>query len=91
MDFNESPAEAAFRTEAKSWLAANAPQHQIPEGVMLDDTEEVVRGRVWQRALYDGGYAGITVSKTLGGRGGTGIEAVIFAEEEARYNLPKGP
>ncbi|MDP3674974.1 MAG: acyl-CoA dehydrogenase family protein [Novosphingobium sp.] len=91
MDFNESPAEAAFRAEATAWLAANAPRHEIPEGVMLDDVEEVVRGRAWQRALYDGGYAGITVPKTLGGRGGTGIEAVIFAEEEARYNLPKGP
>lgn len=91
MDFNESPAEAAFRAEAKAWLAANAPGHEIPEGVMLDDVEEVVRGRAWQRALYDGGYAGITLSKALGGRGGTGIEAVIFAEEEARYNLPKGP
>lgn len=91
MDFNESPEETAFRAAAKIWLAANAPGHEVPEGVMLDDTEEVVRGRAWQRALYDGGYAGITLPKTLGGRGGTGIEAVIFAEEEARHSLPKGP
>jgi alkylation response protein AidB-like acyl-CoA dehydrogenase len=91
MDFTESPSEAAFRQEARSWLAANAPAHELPAGVMLDDTEEVVRGRAWQRALYDGGYAGITLPKALGGRGGSGIEAVVFAEEEARYNLPKGP
>ena len=91
MDFNESPEETAFRAAAKAWLAANAPGHEIPEGAMLDDTEEVVLGRAWQRAVYDGGYAGITLPKALGGRGGTGIEALTFAEEEARYNLPKGP
>ncbi len=43
------------------------------------------------RALYAGGWAGLTVPKALGGRGLSGIEAVIFAEEEGRYHLPKGP
>lgn len=91
MDFNDTPAEAAFRAQACDWLAAHAPTHVVPEGVRLDDAEEVRRGRAWQRALYDGGWAGVTLPKTLGGRGGSVIEGVIFAEEEARYALPKGP
>ncbi len=91
MDFNDSPAEAAFRAAARVWLAANAPAHVMPDGVRLPDTDEADRGRAWMRALYDGGYAGITLPTALGGRGGTIIEAVIFAEEESRYNLPKGP
>jgi acyl-CoA dehydrogenase len=91
MDFTESAEETAFRAAVRSWLAATAPAHEIPEGIALDDNEEVMRGRAWQRAVYDGGYAGITLPKALGGRGGTGIEALIFAEEEARFNLPKGP
>ncbi|MEY2925549.1 MAG: hypothetical protein RL367_26 [Pseudomonadota bacterium] len=91
MDFNDTPAEAAFRAEAQAWLAANAPAHAIAQGVAIDDTEEVVRGRAWQRAVYDGGYAGITLPLALGGRGGTVIEATVFAEEESRYPLPKGP
>ncbi|RDV06563.1 acyl-CoA dehydrogenase [Sphingorhabdus pulchriflava] len=91
MDFNDTPEEAAFRTEVRAWLAANAPAHVIPQGVALDDTEEVQRGRAWQRAVYDGGYAGITFPKALGGRGGSVIEAVVFSEEEAQYHLPKGP
>lgn len=91
MDFNDTPEEAAFRTEVRAWLAANAPAHVIPQGVTLDDAEEVERGKAWQRAVYDGGYAGITFPKALGGRGGTVIEAVVFAEEEAHYHLPKGP
>lgn len=91
MDFNDTPAEAAFRAEVRAWLAENAPGHVIPEGVTLDDKEEVVRGKAWQRAVYDGGYAGITFPKGLGGRGGNVIEAVVFAEEESQYHLPKGP
>lgn len=91
MDFNDTPEEAAFRAEVRAWLATNAPAHVIPQGVALDDTEEVQRGRAWQRAVYDGGYAGITFPKALGGRGGNVIEAVVFAEEEANYHLPKGP
>ena len=91
MDFNDTPEEAAFRAEARNWLAAHAPAHALPEGERLEDTEEMARGRAWQRALYDGGYAGITLPRALGGRGGSVIEAVVFGEEESRYNLPKGP
>lgn len=91
MDFNDTPEEAAFRAEVRAWLSETAPKHVIPQGVALDDTEEVERGKAWQRAVYDGGYAGITFPKAHGGRGGTVIEAVVFAEEESHYHLPKGP
>lgn len=91
MDFNDSPEEARFRAEVRQWLADHAPQYELPEGVKLEDHEEVARGRAWQRAVYDGGYAGITFPKALGGRGGSVLEAVVYAEEERQYRLPKGP
>lgn len=91
MDFNDTPQEAAFRTEVRAWLATHAPAHVIPAGEMMDDSEEVQRGKAWQRCVYDGGYAGITLPIELGGRGGSVIEAVVFAEEESKYLLPKGP
>jgi alkylation response protein AidB-like acyl-CoA dehydrogenase len=91
MDFNDSPTEAAFRAEAKAWLAAHAPAHELTQGVKIPDQEEADRGRAWMRALYKGGWAGLTFPKALGGRGLSGIEAVIFSEEEAQYRLPKGP
>jgi alkylation response protein AidB-like acyl-CoA dehydrogenase len=91
VDFNDTPQEAAFRAHAREWLAANAPAHVIPQGVALDDREEVQRGKAWQRVVYDGGYAGITLPKVLGGQGGSIIEAVVYAEEESKYALPKGP
>lgn len=91
MDFNDTPAEAAFRAQAQSWLAAHAPAHELPVGIKLADTDEADRGRAWMRELYNGGWSGLTFPKALGGRGLSGIEAVIFAEEEGKYHLPKGP
>jgi alkylation response protein AidB-like acyl-CoA dehydrogenase len=91
MDFNDTPEEAGFRAKAKAWLAANAPSHAMPHGTALDDSEVVQRAKAWQRVVYDGGYAGITLPKALGGQGGSIIEAVVYAEEEARFPLPKGP
>ena len=84
-------AEAAFRAEAQSWLAAHAPAHELTPGIKILDTEEADRGRAWMRELFKGGWSGLTFPKALGGRGLSGIEAVIFSEEEAKYHLPKGP
>jgi len=91
MDFNDSAEEAAFRAEARTWLADHAPAHAIAAGSKMTDVEEADRGRAWMRELYAGGWSGLTFPKELGGRGLTGSEAVIFSEEEGRYNLPKGP
>jgi alkylation response protein AidB-like acyl-CoA dehydrogenase len=91
MDFNDSAEEAAFRKEARTWLAEYAPAHEIPTGSKMTDVEEADRGRAWMRELYTGGWSGLTFPKELGGRGLSGSEAVIFSEEEGRYHLPKGP
>jgi acyl-CoA dehydrogenase len=91
MDFNDSEAEAAYRARARSWLQQHAPAHEVTPGVKLEDAEEVRRGRLWQKQLFDGGYAGILLPQELGGQGGTIAEAVVFGEEEGRYALPKGP
>lgn len=91
MDFDDSPQEATFRAEARAWLARRAPAHELIPGQRIPDAEEADRGRAWMRELYQGGWTGLTFPKELGGRGLSGVEAVIFAEEEGRYNLPKGP
>src|SRR3546814_17054211 len=89
MDFNDSAEEAAFRAEARAWLAAHAPAHELPVGAKMPDTEEADRGRAWMRELYAGGWSGPPFPKELGGRGASGIEAVIFAEVEGKYHLPQ--
>lgn len=90
MDFEDSPQEAIFRKEARAWLEANAPQFEIGSDEVLDDHGLVERGRAWQRRLAEGGYAGILLPARLGGRGGTIIEAVVFGEEAAKFNVPRG-
>jgi alkylation response protein AidB-like acyl-CoA dehydrogenase len=52
--------------------------------------EWVQRCKDWQRALYDGGWAGITWPKEYGGRGGTSLEQSIFAQEQARFGVSIG-
>ena len=97
MDFDDTPDEAAFRQEARAWLEANA----IPKGHPDDfsagiwtsaytEAEYVARCRAWQRRLAEGGWAGITWPRAVGGRGGRPIEAAIFNQEQARFGVSNG-
>ena len=93
MDFDDTPEEAAFRAEARAWLEAHAPAHVAAgaaEARAAGADEWVQRCKDWQRALYDGGWAGITWPKEYGGRGGTSLEQSIFAQEQARFGVPTG-
>jgi alkylation response protein AidB-like acyl-CoA dehydrogenase len=87
MDFNDTPEEATFRTEAQQWLAANAPRF---EGGYETWQQGLARARDWQAAKFDAGWACIRWPEQYGGRGGTTVEDIIFAEEEARFDLPRG-
>jgi len=86
MDFNDSPEEAAYRAQAREWLAANAPKGPLrdPTG---ESEEGLARARVWQAKKAAAGYAQITWPKEWGGAGGTPIQQVIFGQEEARFGL----
>lgn len=96
MDFEDSPEEAVFRAEAHAWLAAHAeplsaaspPPVALTEAFSEEERRHVRASRAWQATLYDGGWAGITWPKEFGGRGGTPIQSVIFAQEQARFDVP---
>lgn len=88
MDFSDTPEEAAFRSEVRAWLSGNAPAHEVPLGYVMPEEEEVRRGRAWQAARAAGGFASVTVAKEYGGRGGSSMQSVIFADEQAKYNVP---
>ena len=87
MDFNDSPEEAAFRARARAWLDANAPRLDWPslEAQGEDAIKRVAQD--WQAKKADAGYACIAWPREWGGAGGSMIEQVIFAEEEARHEL----
>jgi alkylation response protein AidB-like acyl-CoA dehydrogenase len=96
MDFDDTPEEAAFRAEARDWLSAHAkllspdstPPVTAAQAFSEEERRHVAESKAWQATLYEGGWAGITWPKEYGGRGGTPIQSVIFAEEQSRFDVP---
>jgi alkylation response protein AidB-like acyl-CoA dehydrogenase len=97
VDIDDSPEEAAFRAEARAWLDGHAVPKGHPDDFSrgffdpdADWAELVACTRRWQRTLYDGGWAGISYPKEHGGRGGTTLQEMIFAQEASRYGVHSG-
>ena len=93
MDFDDTPDEARFRAEARTWLSSHAQlrSQEAMKSPMGGHGDEYVAGcRRWQRTLHEGGWAGITWPEGHGGRGGTGRQAGIFAEEQSAYDVSNG-
>ena len=94
----DTAVEAAFRAEARAFLEKHArvrrgegdwsrgPRVHTPAA----EQEHFERCRAWQRTLYDGGFAGITWPRAFGGRGAGVPEALIFAQEEAAFDVTSG-
>ena len=87
MDLRDTPEEAAFRAEARAWLADNIPAEL--RGFRGSETRFEEHGRKWSRALYDAGYAGLTWPEEYGGAGAPYSYQAIFLEEAARAEAPQ--
>src|ERR1700727_2894842 len=84
VDLDFSPDQRDFREEVRTWLAGHKPAGPRPsdaDGIRAYDTG-------WQRAQYDGGWAGISWPKEYGGRGLSLLEQLIWYEEYGRAGLP---
>jgi len=92
VDFDDTPEEAAFRAEARTWLASQAGPRtgDLHRKVMGGDESYVGPSRAWQRTLYDAEWAGIMWPKAYGGRGGTVVQGSIFAQEQQRFEVAAG-
>ncbi len=95
MDFDDTPEEAAFRQEVRSWLKKHAKEKdagQRSTSHSFYDFDEVfvTDGKAWQRRLYEGGWAGITWPVEFGGRGGDVVQSMIFRQEEAQFDVTSG-
>lgn len=96
MDFHDSPADAAFRKTVQDWLAANAADYKRAsstkprDALTISDETLLARARSWQKKKAAAGYAAVTWPKDYGGLGGTPIQSVIYAQEEAKYSVPRG-
>lgn len=92
MDFNDSPEEAAYRAKVRTWLDANATLRNpnASKATMLDEAEGdlIARAKAWQARKTEAGWACLRWPKEYGGQEASTMEAVIFGQEEGRYDLP---
>jgi alkylation response protein AidB-like acyl-CoA dehydrogenase len=94
MDFNDTPEEAAFRTEVRAFLDAHGKRKSDTAPTSrrryISDAEELKAAKAWQAKKADAGFARITWPPQWGGRGGTMMQQVIYDQEEAQYLVPDG-
>jgi alkylation response protein AidB-like acyl-CoA dehydrogenase len=90
MDLSFSASEEGFRSELRSWLAANLPPGWTSGAIELDSLADEVAFLVeWQKRLHQGGWVGVHWARAYGGRGASLIENYIFQEEMARARAPE--
>jgi alkylation response protein AidB-like acyl-CoA dehydrogenase len=94
MDFRDTPEDAEYRRAARAFLEQHADLEAPDSGRGYrdgnDDPAALERARVWQRTKAEAGYAGITWPREFGGQGGTALQQIIYEQEEAQFDVPRG-
>ena len=94
MDFNDTPQEAEFRAKCRAWLEANAElktkKTNSAKNMNVGNKSLLEAAAEWQKKKYDAGWAMIHWPKEFGVIGATPIERIIWAQEESKFNVPKG-
>jgi alkylation response protein AidB-like acyl-CoA dehydrogenase len=82
MNFDDTPADAAWRAECDAWLHEHLPR--------LDEVgkDPVARTKAWQALKFDAGLAKIAWGPEEGGRHGTDVQQIIFDQEQANHRTP---
>ena len=87
MDFSDSAEEAAFRRRLREWLAGNNPG--LPQFSTSDLYWDGYAS--WHRALYDGGFFGLSWPREYGGHAMPSVYEVIVDDELAAAGAPPRP
>ena len=97
MNFDDTPQEALFRKNARSWIAANAPKQYEDElrksslgRTQLKGANILDVAKAWQKKKAEAGWACLHWPKEYGGRGASPIERVIWQQEEGPYGKLSG-
>lgn len=78
MNFDDTPEEAAYRAEARAWIAAN--KFDFRNFPRVRDGFDTIRE--WQRIKQAAGWGCLHWPKQYGGQDATPIQNVIFSQEE---------
>jgi len=87
VDLNDTPEQAAYRTEVRAWLEQNASAAPSTRG-RGDEEGAVAAHRAWQRKLAEAGYVGVTWPAEHGGQGKGPLHQVVINQEIARAGVP---
>ena len=90
MDFRDTPSEAAFRDEVRTWLAEHLTDELAAiggRGGPADESNWDLRVE-WEKLLGKDRWLGLAWPERYGGRDAGITEQVIFNEEYARANAP---
>ena len=85
MNLDLSPAELAFRAEARAWLAANVPGTPLPS---MDTAAGFAAHQEWEARLAEARWSVVSWPEEYGGREASLVEWVIFEEEYYRAGAP---
>ena len=88
MDFRDTPEEAAFRSELRSWLEENLPEGWRELSLSRSRPNAEV-SREWSKKLHEAGYAGLTWPREYGGQAAPYTHQAVFLEEMARAEAPE--
>ncbi len=90
MDLDDTPEQAAYRAQARTWLEQHKSEAPVlqGEGALRDEHEIVAARRAWQGKLAEAGLAGVTWPAEYGGQGLGPIEQLICGQEIARVGVP---
>jgi len=90
VDLDDTPEQAAYRAQVRSWLDEHKGEAPILTGpdAIQDEDEIITARRAWQGKLAEGGLAGLTWPKEYGGQGLGPIEQVLCNQEIARAKVP---
>ncbi|MFE6151854.1 acyl-CoA dehydrogenase family protein [Streptomyces sp. NPDC057889] len=85
MDLDFTPAEDAFRAEAREWLAAHVPGEPLPS---LETEEGFAAHRAWEAELHAGRWSVVSWPEEYGGRGADIFTWLLFEEEYYAAGAP---
>ncbi|MFF1739022.1 acyl-CoA dehydrogenase family protein [Streptomyces mirabilis] len=85
MDLTLSPADEAFRAEARTWLAAHVPRTPLPS---LETEEGFAAHRVWEAELAADRWSVVSWPEVYGGRGADIVRWLVFEEEYYAAGAP---
>ena len=85
MDFQDTAELAAFRSDVKVWLKANATRRTDKLHMGMEGDTAFKEAQNWYKKKADDGFACLTWAKEYGGAGLTSLHEVVWTQEVENY------